>query len=302
MSKNEISILIPVYNTVCVDVVQRLLVMCEEAQERRPDLRYEVVVADDASPDRNSAMQNREIRRLPNCRYIEKESNSGSAATRNLLAREARYRWLLFMDCDLRIENPDFIVNYLSFPGEGIINGGIAIGAGDCRNLRFLYEKSCEQRHTAAMRSQRPYQAFRSANFMADRAAMLRCPFDERFKKSGYEDVMLGKQLASFGIPVHHIDNPTVMVDFEDNAAYVAKIERSMRTLHDFRQELQGYSRIITLGSQPWLAPVRCVLRLWHLLLGSAERRNLCGDHPNLTIFKLYKIGYYLTLKNQSVK
>jgi hypothetical protein len=43
---------------------------------------------------------------------------------------------------------------------------------------------------------------------------------------------------------------------------------------------------------------VRGFIRLWHRLFGALERRNLCSNHPSLNVFKLYKLGYYLSLKD----
>ena len=294
--KKELSILIPVYNDVCIECVEKLAALCESRAQRFPDFVYEIVVADDASPNKQSIEANRSINTIRNCRFIEKEQNTGSAATRNFLAKESRYQWVLFLDCDMQIMSDAFIDLYLDNDFTAIINGGIAICNGPKENLRYRYEKACEERHTAAMRQQRPYQSFRSTNFMAERELMLSSPFDERFKKSGYEDVMLGKQLKANKIPIHHIDNPTLMTEFEANGDYLKKIERSLTTLHSFRNELRGYSGIITVDENIHLSIIKSLIRLWHRLMAPLERRKLCGRNPNLKVFNLYRIGYYISL------
>jgi hypothetical protein len=38
------------------------------------------------------------------------------------------------------------------------------------------------------------------------------------------------------------------------------------------------------------------LIRCWHKLFGKWERKNLCGSHPSLRLFKLYKLGYYLKI------
>jgi hypothetical protein len=53
---------------------------------------------------------------------------------------------------------------------------------------------------------------------------------------------------------------------------------------------------LLTLVDGIHLGIVKSVIRLWHRLFGAIERRNLCGQRPSLTVFKLYKIGYYITL------
>jgi hypothetical protein len=114
----------------------------------------------------------------------------------------------------------------------------------------------------------------------------------------GYEDVLFGKELKRCRVGISHIDNPTVLTDLESNAVFVAKTEESLRTLHTFRSELRGYSRLLTFVEGIHIGAIRYGLRLWHALFGSLERRNLCGSRPCLRVFKLYKLGYYLSLTN----
>lgn len=301
--KHELSILIPVYNEVCVSIVERLAMLCRHRTAQQPSFRYEILVADDASPRQENIESNRSINEIAHCRFIENTENRGAAAMRNFLARQSQYQWLLYLDCDMQIIADDFINRYLDGPDCGIVNGGIVIGPpphGKGKNLRYLYEKRSEEAHDVEHRQRNPYHEFRSTNFLAEHDVMLRCPFDERFKKSGYEDVLFGKSLKAAHISIAHIDNPTVMVDFEDNASYMDKIDRSLRTLCQFKSELRGYSRLISFESGIHLDCVKWVIRLWHRVFGPLERRNLCSRHPVLQVFDLYRIGYFLSLTKKS--
>ena len=292
-AKKELSILIPNYNNVCVELVTVL-----QQQAEALSIDYEILVADDASPQKDTIPLNRPINELPHCRYIIKDTNTGSAATRNYLGEQSQYHWLLFLDCDINIPDDHFLERYMSDTHEGVVNGGICIIDDDTlsHNLRYLYEKDAEPAHTAEKRQANKYHEFRSTNFMIEREVFEACPFDERFKRSGYEDVLFGKMLKQQQIPVTHIDNPVMMTKFESNPDYVTKIERSMRTLHTFRNELRGYSRILTFDSGIHISAVRGLIRLWHRIFGNMERRNLCGSKPILKLFTLYRLGYYLTL------
>ena len=292
-AKKGLSILIPNYNNVCVELVAVL-----QQQAEALGIDYEILVADDASPKKNTILLNQPINELPHCRYIIKEANTGSAATRNYLGQQSQYHWLLFLDCDIIIPDDHFLERYMSETHEGVVNGGICIVDDDTlsHNLRYIYEKDAEPAHTAERRQANKYHEFRSTNFMIDRAVLEACPFDERFTRSGYEDVLFGKMLKQQQIPVTHIDNPVMMTKFETNPDYVTKIERSMRTLHTFRNELRGFSRILTFDSGIHISAVRWIIRLWHRIFGSMERRNLCGSRPILKLFALYRLGYYLTL------
>lgn len=292
--KREVSVLIPNYNNVCVELVTVLLRQAEAL-----GISYEILVADDASPMKEAIRQNEDINALPHCRYIVKETNSGSAATRNFLGAQSQYPWLLFLDCDISIPDDHFLERYVTDDHEGVVNGGIRITDDDGlrHNLRYLYEKAAEPAHTAEKRQANRYQEFRSTNFMIERRVFEKCRFDERFTRSGYEDVLFGKMLSQQQVSVTHIDNPVMMTEFEPNTDYVRKIERSLRTLYTFRNELRGYSRILTFDSGIHIGAVRGMIRLWHRLFGGLERRNLCGKRPCLKLFNLYRLGYYISAK-----
>lgn len=290
--KQELSILIPTYDGDC-------RAMVTELQQQAQDiggLTYEIIVADDGSPERRFVELCREVERLPHCRFIDRGVNSGRAAIRNFLAREARYEWLLFLDCDMSIPSCRFLSDYLDADVADIAYGGYRPGPGDAANLRYRYEKACEPMHRADERGKHPYQHFHTCNFMVRRQLMLDHPFDERFRHYGYEDVLFGKQLRIAGITIVHLDNPAGFFTYEDNAHFVSKTEEGLRTLHLFSNELQGYSQMLDFVAR--LSPtLRRLLRLAHSLCGPFERRLLCGSHPSLRLFKLYKLGYFLSLK-----
>ena len=111
-----LSILIPTYNDPCIGLVQALRVQADKIA----NLDYEILVADDASNDEQIKRNNRDIANLPNCRYIERKTNSGRSAIRNFLAEEARYNWLLFLDCELILQE-NFICNYIESQEKSVV-------------------------------------------------------------------------------------------------------------------------------------------------------------------------------------
>ena len=296
MKRNEISILIPVYNYICLPLVQAI-----QQQAASLGIQYEVLVADDGSTQLDIVAANQAINALPSCRFIRREVNVGRSAIRNFLVRESYFQWLLFMDCDMEISNPHFLQRYTEADNSDVIDGGIAIG-GDYhqwkKKLRYQYERKCAPQHTAEERAKHPYRSFRTTNFMVKREVMLAHPFDERFLHYGYEDVLFGKLLRQNSRTILHIDNPLLLTDYEENPAFVNKTEESLRTLYQFHHELKGYSTLLTFIEGIHLPVVTTIFRICHSLLGNLERRWLCGNHPNLTIFKLYKLGYYLNIKD----
>ena len=125
---------------------------------------------------------------------------------------------------------------------------------------------------------------------------MLQHPFDERFTGYGYEDVLFGKRLADSNIPICHINNPVHIDQFDNNPEYLAKIEESLKTLKRFKTELSGYSKILESVKTLKKAHLDWTIKIWHMLFKAIEKHNLTGKSPNLTLFKLYKLGYYVSL------
>lgn len=291
--RNELSILIPTYNCSCYTLVKQLQKQCEDQE----GLHYEIVVADDGSTDTASIEANHGIGGLDNCRFERRSQNTGRAAIRNFLAQRARYDWLLFVDSDMVVGRADFIESYREAPGE-VVYGGYEVRGDDKKlkgNLRFAYEKRAEAAHKAAQRQLHPYADFHTSNFLIARNTMLAHPLDERFRHYGYEDVLFGKHLRKAGVAISHIDNPLLFASFESNAAFVAKTEEGLRTLHEFQADLQGYSRLLDeTGKIRVLWPA---IRLFHKLTGGRQRRQLTGNAPSLWVFRCYKLGYFLSLE-----
>jgi hypothetical protein len=88
---------------------------------------------------------------------------------------------------------------------------------------------------------------------------------------------------------------------FESNPDFVSKTEEGLHTLLLFRNELRGYSRLLTLVDGIHIPLILSIIRLSHRLFGTLIRRNLCGQRPNLLLFKLYKLGYYLSVSRRKV-
>ena len=308
---NTLSILIPTYNNVCVELVKSLqaqasllysssdsLSSSSDSLSSSSHFEYEILVADDGSTDERTIEGNRIINTLPHCRYIERKENVGRAAIRNFLAREAKYTWLLLVDSDLHIDHPNFLLNYLKTEGD-IIVGGLKIG-GDAEalnhNLRYRYEKACEAAHDYQHRKEKGDREFRSTNFLIARNILLSCPFDENFRYYGYEDVLLGKQLTAQGHSITHIDNAILLDEYEGNYRFVQKTEEACRTLYFFREELKGYSKLICYAEK---------MKRWHLTgicralfpwLSLPIKARLTGNNPSVFWFNIYKLLYYMHL------
>lgn len=299
-TRMQISILLPVYNCVCIDLVHNL-----QQQAEACDVDYEIIVADDGSTDVSTIESNRAIADIHNCTYIVRDVNVGRAAIRNFLAETALYEWLLYLDCDVELPDADFMRRYIEVACEDVVDGGVRTDGdidGRRGNLRFAYEHASEPRHVAAERRKNPYRCFRTTNFMVRRAMMQDCKFDERFRFYGYEDVLFGKRLEDRGYGINHIDNPVIISDMEPNDIFLEKTEEALCTLYLFRDELRGYSHLLDVAERTGRLIPMWLLQAFHGSFGKLFRCNLAGTHPNLTVFGLYRLGYYLSLTNKNLK
>lgn len=291
--KKELSILIPCYNCQCVELVKGLVTQCEDIE----GLRYEVIVADDGSTDKHLCLLNEELLNLEHVRYITREKNIGRACIRNFLVQQATYEWVLFVDSDLSIIREDYILSYIQLDSTFLVAyGSYEVGNENTTNLRYLYEKDAAPKHTMEQRKLHPYHHLHTANLMMKRTTALTYPFDERFKRYGFEDVLLGKELQEHNVCIAQINNPLLFDHFETNDSYMEKTEEALQTLYTFRNELSGFSSLLTLNYH---------LRRWRLhylilFIFQQKRRKwrtiLCGENPNLKLYMIYKLGYFISL------
>lgn len=286
-----ISILIPTFNDDCRGLVGSLI----SQAERIKGLEWEILVADDASTNMDVVKANSTIDKLHGCRYIRRTTNSGRSVIRNFLAQEARGEWLLFIDADLVMARNEFLETYLAATSHAeVICGGYQVLKGPDGNLRYLYEHAAEKNKSVEQRLKHPYHSFFASNFMIKRDIFLQYPFDSRFYKYGYEDVLLGRELSEAGISITHIDAPVGFIEYESNAYFLKKTEEAMETLYQFRDSLQGYSTILTVANRLQGNLLGAIFRQFFKWKRNAWEANLVSSKPSLFIFKLYKLGYYM--------
>ena len=296
----ELSILIPVYNDDATLLVKSL----SKQAQAISGLCYEIIVFDDGSTDVTSVEINKTLTLLPHCRYVNVEHHDCRAAMRNDMFKQAKYDWHLMIDARLTLMNDDFLMRYLCCGvqvgevacGGVCVDGGLLTAQLYSENLRFRYEKHEESKHSYIVRKSEPYKAFRTTNFFYYKSVLEQVPYNEQVKGYGYEDVLLGKALREKKIKVNHIDNPVAYTKFEQNKVYLRKIEEALSTLHAFEGELNNYSPLLharnILRKLHLLGP----FRKFHAFCKGWELMNLCSNKPSLFIFKLYKLGYYVSL------
>lgn len=287
MEKN-LSILIPTYDYTCYQLVYTL-----RQQAEALGVQYEIIVAEDGSKSPVNIIANHKITDLSNCRHLIRKENVGRAAIRNVLIDESRGDMLLFMDADGKVIRDDFLKKYIDAAKEhDVVCGGIKcpdVCYDPNKQLRWKYEKDYERRYGFVS------QQFRSFCFLLTRRVADSVRFDERYRDYGFEDVQYGKDLKTAGYEVFAIDNPLENKDIEDSKDFLIKVEESLRSAYKFRDELAEHVSCVKFSREHSL--FSHIVRIFYIMFKGAIRSNLLSKSPSLTMFKIYKLGYYTSIK-----
>ena len=291
-----LSILIPVYNWDCTQLVKEL-----HFQGLTLGIPYEIIVADDCSTHKDILKKNRiVIESHENCRFFPIAHNIGRAAIRNFLADQSQYDKLLFLDCDSAIKDKQFLRKYVDVADKASVICGGVIHPDEMPQkgveLRYLYEKNAAFERSAGFRSQNPYLRFTSFSFLIDKTVFMDIRFDESYVRYGYEDVQFGHELERNGVSILHIDNPMAHMGLESSDVYLHKTREAVLNAYDHKDDIGESSKLLNNYNKVVRLRMRWLFRIiWSLFQRSMER-NLLGPKPRLRIFSLYKLCYICLL------
>ncbi|KOS08029.1 hypothetical protein AM493_19725 [Flavobacterium akiainvivens] len=294
-----LSILIPTYNYNVLPLVQEI-----QFQAKREHIEFEVIVLDDASTDDATISKNQQIALIDNCYYKLLQQNVGRSKMRNLLAKKAKYHWLLFLDADTMPTTQDLICQYLQYLNteEKVVYGGIEYQQKkppQDQLLRWVYGRQREALMANA-REDEPYRSFLTLNFAIAKSVFDKVRFNEEIPNLRYEDTLFAYNLSQANIRVQHIQNPVCHNGLESSAIFLRKSEEAtqgFKYLIDHNLLPAGHIRLGAmwlrlkkLGLDGLAAKAFCTFN-------KKMRRNLLGPHPRMTVFDVYRLGYLCTLK-----
>ena len=291
-----ISILIPTYNYNVFPLVEKLY------NEISNDvISYEILVCEDASP--RPSPENENIEKFENVNYLISDTNLGRSGVRLMLANKARYDNLLFLDADVMPKSDNFISLYLEEIGSDVVFGGITYEEHPPPEDKMLRWKYGRERETVSVaeRIKQPYLTINSGCFLIKRNLFLRVSEKLQLNKYGLDNYfkeLLRKENAS----IHHIENPADHLGLENNEKFLQKALEAIDTTVYLEKENR-------LGDN--VRPIqKNYLRLKRMLLTGLfssfisvftkrMERNFISANPNLFWFDLYRLRYYIQLKNK---
>jgi len=293
-----LSILIPTYHYNALPLVTSL-----HEQALKTGVTFEIICFDDGSNSKENTT-NEKINDLPHAYFKSLSENVGLSQNRNLLAQQSKYEYLLFIDGDSLIVDPDFLSKYLqSLPWEGIVYGGRQhplICPSSSQKLRWKYGIIKEDK-IALERKKHPYQCLLFNNALIYRDVFKLIKFEKDITQYGHEDTLFAFHAQQFKIPVSHIENPVHHKDIDTSAVYLEKTNAGLQNLFDLYYHKKVPAKFVTLLRYYTLLKklhlIGCA-RLSNRLLKKMIYKNLTSSNPWLFLFYLHKLGHFCTLKS----
>lgn len=304
-----LSICIPIYNVLVFDLLSSL-----RKQINEQNLNCEIICIDDNSTEQIK-IQNIPAIAFTN-QYIQLKKNVGRSAIRNLFLDYTNQPYLLFLDCDVRIQDDSFLVNYLSAIQEnhGLICGGheyVNLKVEKKFRLKWNYGRKRESK-SIKERQKKPQKSFMPSNFVIKKGILAENPFDTRLSQYGHEDTLFAYNLGCAGIKFHHIKNHVEITDLELNETYLKKTEQGIYNLKKILEFTKYNPQLIdnvNLLRFYFKSKKNGSLLIINLFLGlffNRIRKKLQHGNTSLFLFDLYKLVYLTKVmkadRNQIIK
>ena len=290
-----LSILIPTYNYNVFPLVENLYNQCVICK-----IPFEIIVFDDASQHH---FDNDKINSLKNCSFKVLGKNIGRSAIRDLLAKTAKYDWLLFLDADVLPENKFFIQKYLNemqINSYQIIVGGYRYEdqkPNEDQILRWKYGKDREYA-LAEIRNTKPYHYIFSGNILLQKSIFVEANYSGEENLYGM-DIYFSYKIFENKYRILHIDNFIFHLGLENNQQFFNKslkaVESRMYLYNKYPDVLavspllQHYLKLKKYGSAS-------LFKFWFKTFEPLLKKQLLSANPNLFLFDIYRLGYLCSL------
>jgi glycosyltransferase involved in cell wall biosynthesis len=295
---SSLSILIPVYNCDVRAFVNDLHNQC--LQEKT---EFEILCFDDFSAE-SFKITNRSLSGLANVQYRELERNYGRSAIRNILAANAAFHNLLFLDCDGKVISEDFIRKYVRTEYAPVKIGGRVYSPAPPADPDFYLHwlaGTKKEVFPASQRQKHPYESLMLNNILINKDVFMRIRLDENLEGYGHEDSLFGFELQKAEVKILHIDNPVQHLQLDNNTAFLNKSEEAVRNFawmlknKGLGKNTRLYRTYIRMSQTKLLT-----LFTWFMVVcRNRARKNLLGKKPDLIWLDLLKLNW---LRNELKK
>ncbi|OBW42867.1 Undecaprenyl-phosphate 4-deoxy-4-formamido-L-arabinose transferase [Chryseobacterium sp. MOF25P] len=286
----KISVCIPVYN---FDIRNLVAALRKEIQTHQTEA--EIILIDDASDNCfNEIYQEASVYAD---QFIFLEKNIGRSKIRNLFLKQTKGEYLLFLDCDAKIDSSDFLENYLQKiekdSGVEVIYGNFKIDSAYSKTLRNRY--SVEREIFSGDRTS-DFSVFKTVNFIIKRETFIKFPFNETLANYGYEDYVFAKKMELNKVRFSAINNPVIHVDDTSNEVFLAKTETAMNSLFQLSQDVENENYIKDIKVLRMARKIKNLgfsklfIFLYEGLAKNIILKNLLSENPNVKYLDVYKL------------
>ncbi len=291
-----ISILVPIYN---VDITELVTELSKQAKNLKE--RFEILSIDDCSTSTSIKATNALLSSLELVNYSELKKNVGRGNIRMLLAKKAKYETLIFLDCDMKIVNPNYLEKFVQHIDKKVVIGGITYSTPPPKNPNFLLRWKygiLREKKSASERNRMRFSHFVASNLLINKKIFLSLPVDNDIVGYGHEDTLLGLKLLKMGTPLSHIDNPLEHLGLDDAETFLEKSKSGTSNLATlFAKGICG-SEIRLISVYKSMHALGLSSLAFHIIKPfiSPIEKNLKGSNPNIRLFDIWKLFYFMKM------
>lgn len=290
----KLSVCIPVYN---FDVRELVFDLKKEIKENLIDA--EIILIDDASEKKfktiNKELQN-EVKS-----FILLEKNIGRSKIRNLFLQYTEEgNYLLFLDCDAKIESSNFLSNYLNEINQDnrveVIYGNFKISPLYSQSLRNKYSA---EREIFPENTSTDFSVFKTVNFVIRKDVFKKFPFHEELIHYGYEDYVFAKKMELAKVKFSAINNPVIHIDETPNDVFLDKTKTAIDSLYQLSQNSENLIyikdiKVFFIAQKLKKKNLNTLFLFFYRILEKRLIKNLLSNKPNLRSLDFFKLGLLL--------
>jgi len=298
-----LTICIPVYNFDVNELVNDLTRQIDNQNLEGVN----IVLIDDASNQTYKSI-NSNLEEKVN-RFIYLENNIGRSKIRNLFLNYSKSEYLLFLDCDGKIINENFLKIYIDFISKmssDVIYGGRKVSENQpSSNYRLRWRFAVKRENLPLeVRLRSPYLDFQTNNFVVKKQVLEQVPFNENITQYGYEDLIFSRDLKHNKFKIQHIENPVLNNDVETNSDFLVKADHSALSLAQLLGNDDDLERVKNIRlAEAYLLLKKTgtagIYSFFYYFTKSTITKILLSGNAPLKLLDLYKLGQLIGYMNK---
>jgi len=293
ISTPALSILVPYYHDDPVLLLNDLLVQAQAGN------KAEILLYDDGTQDANvnARLMSAAKKSTAPISLFFAQKNKGRSSARNYLKSQARAKWVLFLDADMRPEDVHFLDDYLAeiaSNSSDIIFGGFTVPKQKQSletelHRAFSKTSDCLSAHE---RNKNGAQYVCSSNLCVRTEVLDTEPFDTGFTGWGWEDSEWAARVAN-KYRLKHVQIPALHLGLETTETLLHRFKNSGANYTRFTNAHPELAKTLTLYKFSKKLKYIPGQRLIRPLLKMLIRTNVLPTKIRLIALKLWRASWY---------